>query len=114
MNKITKQWYTEQTPAVQAKFRQWLKETLQEYEVHVVFRKADGELRDMKATLKTGIVPLYERKTDRPKKPANIETCAVYDLNKKEWRSFRYDRLVSVRYIRTEYGSKDAVLVSME
>ena len=104
MNKVLEDnWYTQQPPAVQAEFRQMLKEALQQHEVRIIFKKATGETRDMKATLKSGIVPLYERKTERHKKPGNIETCAVYDLNKKEWRSFRYDRLISV-----EYSDKDA------
>jgi len=98
MKSFEENWYSKASPAEQAEFRQWLKEHLQMGPVNVVFRKADGEVRDMQATLKSGIVPLYERKTDRPKKPANIETCAVYDLNKKEWRSFRYDRIVSVGF----------------
>jgi WYL_2, Sm-like SH3 beta-barrel fold len=90
-------WYVEQPPAVQAEFRQYLKELLQQNDITLTFQKTNGEMRVMKATTRTGAVPLYERKTDRPKKP-NIETCSVYDLNKKEWRSFRYDRLISVEF----------------
>lgn len=94
---LTEGWYNEQPPAVQAEFRQYIKELLQQHEVTLTFKKADGELRVMRATTRSGTVPIYERKTDRPKKPS-IETCAAYDLNKREWRSFRYDRLISVEF----------------
>lgn len=98
MKAIDENWYVKQPPAVQAEFRQWVKEQLQAGPIRVEFLKSNGEIRDMMATLETGVVPLYERKTDKPRKPANVEICSVYDLDKKEWRSFRYDRLVSVRF----------------
>ena len=98
MKNFNENWYSEQLPAMQAEFRQYLKELLQEYEVILTFKKTNGEVRVMRATTKSGIVPIYERKTDRPKTPS-IETCSVYDLNKGEWRSFRYDRLISVQFL---------------
>lgn len=56
----------------------------------VIFTKRDGTDRTMICTTKRDLVIPYEKKTDRTK-PENNETCFVFDLEKKEWRSFRYD-----------------------
>ena len=56
----------------------------------VIFEKRDGTIREMLCTTKRDMVVEYEKKTDRTK-PENNEVCFVFDLEKKEWRSFRYD-----------------------
>ena len=88
-------WYSQAQPAERAKFRQWLKDLLQEETVTIKFEKVDGSLREMRATLKSGVVPLYERKTDRARTP-NPELCSVFDLEKREWRSFKFEKIVGI------------------
>ena len=90
-------WYSQAKPADQAEFRQWLKELLQSDIVKLTFEKADGSDRVMRATLKSGVVPLYERKTERVRTP-NPELCSVYDLDKREWRSFRFDKVKRIEF----------------
>ena len=65
--------------------------------VIVRFKKKDGTERNMKCTLKESFVPNYEKKSDRVK-AVNEEVCSVFDLDKSEWRSFRYDSVISVRF----------------
>lgn len=56
----------------------------------VMFEKRDGTMRSMLCTTKVDMVVPYEKKTDRTK-PENKDVQFVFDLEKKEWRSFRYD-----------------------
>jgi hypothetical protein len=93
----TATWYSQAKPADQAEFRQWLKGLLQTELVKLTFEKTDGTMRVMRATLKSGVVPLYERKTERVRTP-NPELCSVFDLDKREWRSFRFDKVKRIEF----------------
>jgi hypothetical protein len=93
----TSTWYSQAKPADQAQFRQWLKGLLQSESVKLTFEKVDGSQRVMRATLKSGMVPLYERKTERVRTP-NPELCSVFDLDKREWRSFRFDKIKRIEF----------------
>lgn len=77
--------------------KEWLQGLLREGPVVVKFVKTNGEERVMRCTLKEGVVPLYEKKTDRVKKE-NTETMSVWDLDKNEWRSFRLDSIKHVDF----------------
>lgn len=76
-------------------FCNWLKENLTSGPVQVTFLKKDGTERKMLCTLKPGLVESYEKKTER-QKTINEDVCPVFDLDKKEWRSFRYDSITAV------------------
>jgi len=78
--------------------REWIQGLLREGPVSIKFTKTNGEERVMRCTLKEGVVPLYEKKTDKVKKE-NLDVLSVWDLDKNEWRSFRLD---SVKHI--EFG----------
>lgn len=74
--------------------------------VVVQFKKLNGELRYMKCTLCIDRIP--EDKIPAGKdvleevigSPPKVETaCRVFDLDKQEWRSFRYDSILFI----TEY-----------
>lgn len=74
--------------------------------VVVQFKKLNGELRYMKCTLNIEQIPEYDIPEgkdileDTIGSTPKIETaCRVYDLEKGEWRSFRYDSIISI----TEY-----------
>jgi hypothetical protein len=69
---------------------------LREGTVNLSFTKVkDGGVREMKATLVSDQIPEDKRpKTD--KAPNNEEVaCRVFDLDVNEWRSFRYDSLLT-------------------
>lgn len=75
----------------------WLKVVLKEREVNIEFVKKDGSTRKMIATLQESVVPQYEKKTDREKK-ATIELMSVFDVELKEWRSFKLDSLKTIQF----------------
>lgn len=65
--------------------------------ITTTFKKADGEVREMMATLnpsaleQLGIESNYSKVDNE-----NLDVVTVVDFQKKEWRSFRLDRLVSI------------------
>lgn len=83
------------------RFRKWLHGHLTYGEVYVTFEKKDGSMREMRCTLKEGVIPTFEKKTETERKK-NDEVMAVFDLDKNEWRSFRFD---SVKEVKFEIGS---------
>ena len=62
----------------------------------VVFTKQNGEERKMVCTLEEGVVPSYEKKTERTKVP-NENVMSVWDLDKNAWRSFTLDSVTSFK-----------------
>jgi len=78
-------------------FRDWIKSHLIYGPVSVTFVKKDGTERVMKCTLKSDLVKDYEKKTDKVK-TVSEETCPVFDLDKQEWRSFRFDSVTKVEF----------------
>ena len=78
-------------------FRSWLVSMLKFGPTYVTFIKSDGSERVMHCTLNEDQVIYPEKKTDRSK-ASNPDVCPVYDLDKKEWRSFRYDSIIEVRF----------------
>ena len=77
--------------------RQWLKSHLIMGPVTVVFTKKDGTERRMHCTLQEGIVIPHENATERTK-VENEEVLAVWDIDKKAWRSFRLDTIKIVQF----------------
>lgn len=70
----------------------WLKNVLKERPVKVTFTKSDGTEREMLCTLEPSKIVPHEKKTER-EKAVNEDVLAVWDLEKKQWRSFRFDRI---------------------
>jgi hypothetical protein len=85
--------------------RDWVKSLLHVTEVNVEFTKADGTVREMRCTLNpdklppppvpTGPVDGIVKESKQRKAP-DPESIRVFDLDKNEWRSFRFDRLQKV------------------
>lgn len=75
-------------------------EALSAHKCVVKFTKVNGEVREMPCTLREDIVPKYEHKTERSKRP-NDQVLSVWCLDKQEWRSFRVD---SVQELRLDLG----------
>ena len=63
--------------------------------VDIKFTKKDGTERVMKCTLLEDIVKPYEKKTDK-QKVANTDILSVWDVEKNDWRSFRYDSIIDI------------------
>lgn len=89
--------YSEWSEDEKNTFREWLRSQLNYGPVTVSFKKKDGTIRDMNCTLKIDLVKDYEKKTDR-QKAVNENVCPVFDIDKQEWRSFRYDTITEVRF----------------
>lgn len=78
--------------------KEQLTQALKERVCEVKFLKTNGEKRLMKATLKEDLLPVVEVDPDKPKKERkkNPDVQPVFDTEKKAWRSFRYDAIISV------------------
>jgi hypothetical protein len=72
----------------------------------VTFVKADGTVRDMQCTLdhsqipeapaKVASVDGIVRESRKPRKEPDPHSIRVFDVDKQEWRSFRFDRLKKI------------------
>ena len=75
----------------EASLHSWLKMVLNQQPATITFTKVDGTERVMKCTLEPKelppAVPLAEGKTPR-KESTSTKALRVFDLEKKEWRSF--------------------------
>lgn len=71
-----------------------LKQALYEGVVSVTFTKKDGSTREMKATLKSDLLPAAPVQENSQKKlQQDPNLVHVYDTQAQGWRSFRMERL---------------------
>ena len=68
-----------------------LKELLKKHIIELKFVKVDGTERQMTCTLKENELPKLENKEPKKEKRINENVLAVWDLDKKAFRSFRLD-----------------------
>lgn len=76
-----------------------VKELLNSGLVRVHFKKVNGEFRDMECTTSNVFIPvspISENKIPKIIRKENEGVCRVFDVNKKEWRSFKWDNLIDV------------------
>lgn len=90
-------WYKQADPKEQQIFRDWVVGVLKTDTVDLTFEKKDGTIREMKATLQETMLPVIEKKTDRVRKE-NVEVLSVFDTEKQEWRSCRFDSIRNVNF----------------
>jgi len=98
--------YQEADDVVKEQIREWVRGLLQNSEINVTFTKADGTDRDMLCTLDHSRIPVsitkpvsvdgIVRESRKPKKEPDPHSIRVFDLEKQEWRSFRFERLKKV------------------
>lgn len=108
--------YQEADDANKAIIRDWVRGLLQSQPITVTFVKADGTLRDMRCTLNGDFIPTVPPKTvtvtassasnidgllesvpnRKPRRQPDEHSIRVFDLDKMEWRSFRFDRLKKI------------------
>jgi len=90
-------WYKQATEKDQKVFREWVLGVLKTTTVDLTFEKKDGTIREMKATLEESKLPVIEKKTDRVRKE-NDQVLSVFDLEKNEWRSCRFDSITNINF----------------
>ena len=91
--------FSEMTSQDQEGFKATIKDMLHKGVVVVKFTKKNGEIRDMNCTLRADLLPpVPEPDPDAtPKKVRSqpVDSIAVFDLDKQDWRAFRYDSIIS-------------------
>jgi hypothetical protein len=74
---------------------EFLKKTLFENVVNVLFIKKDGTERKLICTLKPDLLPVQTDLEEAvQKKTPNPDVLAVWDIENEGWRSFRYDSIL--------------------
>jgi hypothetical protein len=89
---------TEWTDKDWDKFTEWLKGMLAVSEGVVTFTKSDGTERVMKCTLVPKQLPKVEIKEDAKPRKESTTSMRVFDLEKKEWRSFTIKKVKQVNF----------------
>ena len=80
-----------------------LMETLRKEIVEVTFLKLDGDERKMPCTLITSFLPPAKKEdplTQKKVREVSDKVCAVWAIEAKGFRSFRYDRVTNVRVMQ--------------
>lgn len=78
-------------------FQNWLTEVLHIVPVEVKFTKKDGTERVMKCTLQESDIP-EESKPKGSNRVKSDDSLRVFDVEKNEWRSFRWDSIKSIKF----------------
>lgn len=101
------------TETDQIKLREFLKAKLSNGKHEIVFEKADGKIRVLRGTRDPDLIEkeLFEKFTNPPPKKdgsvrvESISSLPTFDLEANAWRSFGFEKLISVDGI-----NKDALL----
>jgi hypothetical protein len=102
--------YQEGDDQIKEQIREWVRGLLQNSAINITFTKADGTDRDMLCTLDHSRIPVsvakpvsttapvdgIVRESRKPRKEPDPHSIRVFDVEKQEWRSFRFDRLKKV------------------
>lgn len=72
-------------------------EELRKRDCRVIFKKANGEERDMMCTLQENALPEFavDKNTDKKSVAYSDQVIRVIDVKSGEWRSFRVDSVIS-------------------
>ena len=73
--------------------------------IWVNFEKKDGSEREMLCTLSGGLIPMDKKpKTSSEASTSTIGSALpVFDVNKGEWRSFRWDSVKTIKVNGVSY-----------
>lgn len=98
--------YQEADDANKAIIRDWVRSLLQKDTITVIFVKADGTEREMRCTLNWDYIPIAKHpgqpsvdglvRESRQRREPDVHSLRVFDTDKLEWRSFRFDRLKKI------------------
>lgn len=75
---------------------QTIKDALHNGVVVVSFTKTNGELREMRCTLRADMIPQTPVVEGKEPKKENAAVQAVWDIEKQAWRSFRFDSVNTI------------------
>ena len=75
---------------------QTIKDALHNGVVVVSFTKANGELREMRCTLRADMIPQTPVVEGKEPKKENQDVQAAWDIEKQAWRSFRLDSVNTI------------------
>jgi len=88
-----------------------LQKLLKEGAVELRFEKVDGSIREMRCTLKEDLLPKQDTNKIVVEKKQSDLTMQVFDLEKKEFRSFRKDKLLDFKvFILTPEEIKNDII----
>jgi hypothetical protein len=75
-----------------------LQEELRNKVMTITFMKINGEKRVMRCTLMPEYLPVQDKQTgdDQKHKAPNVYITTVWDVDKKDWRSFRTSSIVEI------------------
>jgi hypothetical protein len=77
--------------------REWLRGLLRDEKVTITFTKKDETERVMVCTLKEEKIP-SEKAPKNTGKSQSDDAIAVFDLEKQDWRSFRFDSVKKIEF----------------
>lgn len=81
-------------------FQPWVKDLLHDQNVtdlRITFTKSDGTDREMRCTLIESAIPI-DKIPKGTGREASATTQRVFDLDKGEWRSFKWDSVKKVSF----------------
>lgn len=93
---IEDNWYLSTTDDERETFRNWLRGVLRTETVRLTFRKKDDTIREMVCTLNESKLP--KREQGKESRAENINSMPVFDLEKNEWRAFRFDSVKKIEF----------------
>ena len=93
---FSENWYLNITDDERETFRNWLRNVLKTETVRLTFRKKDDTIREMVCTLNESKLPPQEQKKES--RAENINSMPVFDLEKNEWRAFRFDSVKQIKF----------------
>lgn len=82
-------------------FQTWLKGLLHDEivtDLCVTFTKKDGTDREMRCTLAEGRIPTEKQPKETQVASTGGSALRVFDTDKQEWRSFRWDSIKQVAF----------------
>jgi hypothetical protein len=84
------------TPMAMALAQDLLHNLLKTEVIRLYFEKLDGTMRRMKCTLKSDLLPEKSpiKKEVRREKSPGLSIFVVWDVEKEDWRSVRYESVV--------------------
>lgn len=87
-------WYATASEDQRNQFKDWLRGVIRNERVNVCFTKADGTERWLHCSLHPDLIPAdkLQKEEASPRKRSD-EAMVVWDLDKQDWRSFRFDSI---------------------
>jgi len=78
--------------------QEWLKSLMRDGVVTVTFTKKDGSERVMNCTLNESKIPDDIKPTGNSAPQVSTSAVRVFDTDKSEWRSFRWDSIKQINF----------------